>query len=39
MNIRQTPWYQDKKSQQAELNNNKNPSQSVDTQPQSPGQI
>ena len=24
MNIRQLPWYQDKKTQQAELHNNKN---------------
>ena len=33
MNIRQLPWYQDKKTQQAELYNNKNPSQQVDTTP------
>ena len=32
MNIRQPPWYQDKKTQ-AELYNNKNPSQQVDTTP------
>ena len=29
MNIRQPPWYQDKKTQQAELYNNKKPSQQV----------
>ena len=33
MNNRQLPWYQDKKTQQAELYNNKNPSQQVDTTP------
>ena len=33
MHIRQPPWYQDKKTQQAELYNNKNPSQKVDTTP------
>ena len=33
MNIRQPPWYQDKKTQQAELCNNKNPSQLIDSTP------
>ena len=33
MNIRQPPWHQDKKTQQAELYNNKNPSQYVETTP------
>ena len=33
MNIRQPPWYHDKKTQQAELDNKENPSQKVDTTP------
>ena len=33
MNIRQPPWYHDKKTQQAKLYNNKNPTQKVDTTP------
>ena len=38
MNIRQPPWYHDKKTQQAELNNNKNPANRlIQPQPQSLG--
>ena len=38
MNIRQPPWYQDKKKQQAVLNNNQTPANRyIQPQPYSPG--